>query len=233
MPEQIAAQLEQLVDSGVQFLAFDEYCRSSAVHAVVRAPQVLLTLDHPSAVALEALWPVLSRLRIPPVLFVTTGAVGRRRRLLLPFGPAPDESLTWAELTDLRRGGASIQCHGHTGARLTQLPPEIAFGDLMRSRREVELRVGANPVALSYPGGAVDEVVAELAAKAGFELGFTRSRNVRKTAAATGSGARALVLPRHRMQGGGRTGLAARLGGMDGAALRAGAAAVGSPEAEA
>lgn len=212
-PEQVAAQLEQLVDLGFQFVSLDAYRQRPAGSGLSSAPRVLLTFDHPTAPAFELLWPTLSRLGIAPVLFVTTGAVGRRRRPFLPFGPTPDESLTWAELVDLRRGGASIQCHGHTGARLPQLPPEIAFGDLMRSRREVELRLGTVPIALSYPSGAADAVVADLASKAGFQLGFTRTRRVRLEPGVAAPGLQSLCVPRFQVQGKARQRLAERLAG--------------------
>jgi len=72
----------------------------------------------------------------------------------------------------LRTKGIRTQSAGHRHLDLRSVPPEVAFGDLIRSRRELERRLSEEAIALCYPHRSVDEEVADLAHRAGFELAF-------------------------------------------------------------
>ena len=78
----------------------------------------------------------------------------------------------WSSVRDLVRRGGDVASGGHHGVSLRALEPEVIYGELLRSRCEIERRVGRPPRALRYPFGAVSPEIAHVAERAGFEFGL-------------------------------------------------------------
>jgi peptidoglycan/xylan/chitin deacetylase (PgdA/CDA1 family) len=194
---QLERQLDALLRAGVRMLNFEEFVERLLAAAAPSRPEALVSFDHPGGDFLELAWPLLQARAIQPLIFVSTGQVGRTQRRGPNTGFRQVQSIAWAELEGLVARGATVQCQGHCGADLTRLPAEIAFGDLMRSRREIEKRLGVEPIALGYPAGAANAEVAELAVKAGFQMGFLRGARWRTAERLPGLAA--LLLPRRPM----------------------------------
>ncbi len=162
--------LDGLLEERVRFLDLEDYCR--AVDGEIDGSGLLLAFETAEADFLTTALPVLSERGLPAVLFVATASVGHV--LVQGFGPFRRESsfLSWSQLRKLQAAGIRTQSAGHRQIDLRSVPPEVAFGDLIRSRRELEHRLSEEAIALSYPHRSVDEEVADLARRAGFCLAF-------------------------------------------------------------
>ena len=170
--------LDRLLADGYRFATFDRYWEAAQNGGGTSDERTLiLSFDGATVEFAELVLPVLERRAIPSVLFCTTGKVGRRERTagLIRIRREQDH-LGWGELKHLIARGVSVQSRGHTLADLRRFPPEIAFGDLLRSRRELEHRLDHEAMAVAYPLAAVDDSIEELAARAGFGLGFVSGK---------------------------------------------------------
>jgi peptidoglycan/xylan/chitin deacetylase (PgdA/CDA1 family) len=170
--DRLAALLDQLLAAGYRFLDVDDWLAADA--GVDRG--LLLSFDDGSVDFVDRVVPVLRPRRIPGALFVATSRVGRRMGRRLGLLRAVRPQLSWEDLRGLAGEGIRAQSAAHHPVDLTGLPPEMAFGDLMRSRRELERRLGDPAPLLAYPHMAVDPVVADLAARVGFQVAFGRGR---------------------------------------------------------
>jgi peptidoglycan/xylan/chitin deacetylase (PgdA/CDA1 family) len=168
--ERLARHLGALRDGGCRFVGLSRYLEDPPA-ATSEAGEVVVGFGDEGFEFLESAWPLLKQWDVPVVLFVRTAQVGRIRRPLLP-GSSATPCLGWSELRQLVREGVSVQSAGHHGLDASRVPAEMVFGDLIRSRRELENRLGQPPVALQYPYDQADATARELAAQAGFQLGF-------------------------------------------------------------
>lgn len=164
----LARHLTAMRDAGCVFVDLSRFLETGAADS---GPEVVVAFGDEGPEFLELAWPILQQLDVAPVLFVRTAQVGRVRRSLLPGGVvAPN--LSWTELRRLASQGVSVQSGGHHGLDAARVPAEMVFGDLIRSRRELENRLGEEAIALQYPFDHGSDVARGLAAQAGFQLGF-------------------------------------------------------------
>lgn len=170
-----ASQLERTLDDLLaakrRFLDLDEF--RAAAEGLREAPDgLLLSFDHDGVDFLDLTLPILRERNIPSVLFLAIGMVGRVTNR--GFGPLRQQTrhLSWSQLRSAMQAGVRVQSAGFESVGLQRVTPEVEFGDLIRSRRELERRLQEEAVALRYPEGTVDERMADLARRAGFSLAF-------------------------------------------------------------
>ncbi len=133
------------------------------------SPRAVLVFEHWEEAFLREAWPVLQDLDGSFAIVLRTATLGQAQRQF--FGErrfAP----TWSELSALTKVGVDVVSGGHEGYDLTAVPPEVVFGELLRSRCEIERRLHFVPRALRYPFGRVNDEVARVAADAGFHFGL-------------------------------------------------------------
>lgn len=137
-------------------------------------PEIVLTFDDGYAGLARHAFPVLADHGFRPLVFVISDYVGRENSWDVQYGWRRFAHLDWDELAVWRqRAGLEVHSHGATHARLTWLGDAQALDELERSRETIAARLGAPPIAVSYPFGSVDARVMGLSARAGFRLGFT------------------------------------------------------------
>jgi peptidoglycan/xylan/chitin deacetylase (PgdA/CDA1 family) len=124
---------------------------------------VLITFDDGYRDVLWNAAPLLRHLGMPATAYVITGRVSG----------ADPSFLTWAELRLLERDGFTIGSHTVHHLELTQLPRQLAFDELVASRRALEQRLGREVPWLAYPAGREDAAVVALARRAGYVLAVT------------------------------------------------------------
>lgn len=80
--------------------------------------------------------------------------------------------MTWRQAREMAAAGHRLQSHGWSHRLLTTCKPKQLDEELMRSKRELEDRLGIAVDSLSMPGGRWDMRVLEQAARAGYQFVF-------------------------------------------------------------
>ncbi len=162
---------------------------------------VLVTIDDGCPSVVSRALPILSRLRIPAVLFVPAG------ELTDSAAPAaadecPDARISWPELAAVAHDGIDIGSHSWTHASLTRMSLADAREQLVRSRNELERRLSRRVTAFAYPFGTradYDDAIAAELPRAGYRMAFTSRHG------AIAAGADPFTLPRIKVEGGERS----------------------------
>jgi len=170
------------IESDVRFLysmapeRFEEHARYLALHYAGRlaplgacapaggALSIALTFDDGYRDNLSIAAPLLVGLGIPFTVFVCTGEVARRK----PGFLAPEEVRELAHMPGARIGSHTV---GHP--RLTECDGTRLREELVGSKAYLEDLLGAEVDSLSYPHGAVDRKVRDMAESAGYRIGVS------------------------------------------------------------
>jgi len=137
---------------------------------------VLVTIDDGFKSTVEFAFPILRKLDVPAVAFVSAGLVGMKRGDPGIDAAAPEDYLDWKDLETLNAHNVSIQSHGCTHRSLGFLPPAQIIDELSRSKEMLEQRLGSPVTAFAYPFGTVTDysaAIAKQAADLGYRLAFT------------------------------------------------------------
>lgn len=153
------------------------------------AVKIVLSFDDGTHDFLTAAMPVLSRLRLPAVIYVNPSRVG-----------SPG-FLGWNDLQALSRAGVHIGSHSLDHISLGQLESREVRRQLVESRRALEDRLGHEVTSLAYPFGTQrdfsDRVKAEVSG-AGYYSACTSINGV------NGAGSDLLALRRTKIEQGDR-----------------------------
>lgn len=132
--------------------------------APARADPVVVTFDDGTADIVDVALPVLARHRVPALLYLATDFVERHR----PF-PLGGEPVSWAALADaVSSGWITIGSHTDTHLVLDHADAATAVGELDRSIKLIEDRLGVTPVHFAYPKAVAPSAAAEAAVRARF-----------------------------------------------------------------
>jgi peptidoglycan/xylan/chitin deacetylase (PgdA/CDA1 family) len=124
-------------------------------------------------------FPLMLKYGWTATFFVPTGEISESpdHRVIWGHGPVP-AGMTWDELHELQRAGMSFGSHGVRHLNLETLHGKSLFGELSKSRKTLENRLGVPVRTLSYPGGRENEEDLKAASEAGYVLGFRSSGGV-------------------------------------------------------
>lgn len=90
-----------------------------------------------------------------------------------PAIPPELRPLNWEQLAAMQRGGFIVGSHTRTHALLTRENDETVRDELVRSRSEIEQRLGGPVRHFAYPDGRFDPRVARAVEAAGYEFAYT------------------------------------------------------------
>jgi peptidoglycan/xylan/chitin deacetylase (PgdA/CDA1 family) len=164
-PRDFAAQMSWVRRHGFHPLTQRQLFAGLEEGARLPCRPLLVTFDDGYSDVLHNAAPVLRRLGMPATMYVITD-----RPPLVNSG-----FLSWGGVKELEREGFDIGSHTVTHRPLTGLSNQDAVEELVRSRRELERRLGHPVQWLAYPHGSVDARIVELVQGAGYVLGVTSS----------------------------------------------------------
>jgi len=101
---------------------------------------------------------------IEELVHTLSGAVGLRR----PLFHGRKFFLDWDQVRAMASAGFEIGSHGCSHRILTRLPTDTANEELVRSRAEIERRVGGKVEHFAFPNEAANEALVTAAATAGY-----------------------------------------------------------------
>jgi peptidoglycan/xylan/chitin deacetylase (PgdA/CDA1 family) len=176
-PRVFQRQVETLARLGYRSLGGAELERAlvrsgDRAGAEVQGRRVVFTFDDGYDALARHAFPVLAHHGFRALVFVVTDYVGRDNTWDVQYGWRRFRHLGWDELARWQERGIEVHSHTATHPRLTWLSDDQVAQELARSREAIARRVGEAPLAVSYPFGSVDRRVRDLAAAAGYGLGF-------------------------------------------------------------
>ncbi len=164
-PQDFAAQLDAIVDSGRTPVTISAVADHLAGRASLPSRPVVLTFDDGFADLPGPTAEALADRGLPATAYLTTGAVTPGGRSLLP--PAP--MMTLDRAAELERSGMEIGSHTVTHAQLDTLSGKALAHELRTSKAVLEDALGHPVRHLAYPHGYNSPRVRAESARAGYE----------------------------------------------------------------
>jgi peptidoglycan/xylan/chitin deacetylase (PgdA/CDA1 family) len=124
-----------------------------------REPKITFDDGHISQFANAV--PILNRFAEQATFFITASWTGKRSGYM-----------NWNQLRELRACGYDVQSHGWSHTLLTECSPPKLKHELVRSKNELEYRLGSRVDAISMPGGRWSPQVLNACAAVGYTRVF-------------------------------------------------------------
>lgn len=136
---------------------------------------VAITFDDAFLSVAKNATPILKKYRLPAGIFVVAGNLGKRPRWKIRHS-CPDKYeivMNKEQIAELHRAGFEIGSHTFSHRLLMQLEVSELEAELVNSKCVLETITGQQILTISYPHGAYDQRICEVAERAGYEMGFT------------------------------------------------------------
>jgi peptidoglycan/xylan/chitin deacetylase (PgdA/CDA1 family) len=144
--------LNLLKESGWAVMSLPEFLRGLDDADTFPERAALLTFDDAYRSMREVAIPLLRRFKYPSVLFVSTDYIGGYNTF--DDGIEPREPICdWNDLQELARAGVSIQSHGASHRKLSELTLIEIEQELLRSKASLEENVGSSVETMAFPYG--------------------------------------------------------------------------------
>ena len=172
-PKLFAAQLDALRSAGWSFIDLDRLRAGLRGESELPKRAILLTFDDGYENVLTEGVPLLTARGITAVVFALTDKIDGSNDWDPPGRHGPLPLLDEEGLRSLGEAGVSVQSHGASHRRLTELDSAEREAELRGSRERLGSIGLAAPVAFAYPYGVWSPEVAAAVKDAGYELAFT------------------------------------------------------------
>ena len=169
-PAAFAAQMSYLARNGYYVLPMARIEEFLAGRAPLPKKSIIITIDDGYRSTFDIAYPILKQHGFPATVFLYSDFVGA------------GDALTWAQMKEMTASGlVDVQPHSKTHANLTlRLSDESDARYRERVRREVDTpialikdRLSLPSATFAYPYGDVNEIVVDLLARQGAQMGVT------------------------------------------------------------
>ena len=166
--DDFAAEMQFLKDAGWTTIDLDEYADALDGQGPFPKKAIVVTIDDGFRSVYLHAFPVLKRLGMKAVFFVTPDKSAHNFTKNAPLDvPATDE-----ELREMSAAGIAIESHGMTHRYLTDLDDHTIRWELEESRRVLSERFGRQVRYLAIPSGAYSRRVRSHVATSGYRVVF-------------------------------------------------------------
>ena len=166
--------MEQLRRRGYRSMTLTDFMRGAVDDA---SRVVVITFDDGYADNYTVAFPILKSLGLVATVFLVSDYVGIDRRfwwdvphLTLDNG-ARYRTLDWDQVEEMAASGFEFGSHTCTHPFLTSLSSDDCLEELVRSRGDLQAKLGNEVASLCYPSGDVNPEVMRLAEQAGYRWG--------------------------------------------------------------
>lgn len=167
------AQMQALKDNGISVISMDDFLAWRRGEKNIPEKSTVITLDDGWISAYDVAWPILKKFGYPFTMFIYTDYV--------KGGPkSGGQSMTWEQIEEMRDAGVDIASHtvshsnlrGRSGKNDEQYRQWLET-EIKGSKDILEQKLGIKVTTLAYPYGNQNELVRDVAMKAGYEAAFT------------------------------------------------------------
>jgi peptidoglycan/xylan/chitin deacetylase (PgdA/CDA1 family) len=167
------AQMQALKDNGIAVISMEDFLAWRRGEKNIPAKSTVITLDDGWLSGYLAAWPILKKFGYPFTMYIYTDYVKGGPR-------SGGQSMSWEQIAEMRDAGVDIACHtaSHTALNVRKGKSDEQYRqwvetELNDSKKILEQNLGIKVLTLAYPYGIQNEVVRDVAKKAGYEAAFT------------------------------------------------------------
>lgn len=166
-PKEFHCQMEYL-RRNYDVLSLDQLLDFVEGKKSLRRKSVALTFDDGYYDNYSNVYPYLKKYNLPAAIFLCTGRVGQQ----MDLDGIPLKMLAWKDVLEMNQNNVTIGVHTVRHRDLTKLTIEEARGELVKSKQEIENRIGRDVEYFAYPSGRWNNQVVALVRSLGFRGGF-------------------------------------------------------------
>jgi peptidoglycan/xylan/chitin deacetylase (PgdA/CDA1 family)/GT2 family glycosyltransferase len=194
-PAAFERHVAALARRGYRTISPAEYARVRRGEASLPRRAVMVTFDDGYADVVRYALPVLAKHGFGAVVFVVTGELAGTNSWDEVRGSATHRLLGCDDILAWRRFGTEFGGHSRTHASLPEVDDARLAAEVGGCRADLRTLTGADPVALAYPYGDLDDRVVA-AAEREFELAFTTDEGLNGIGTDARRLRRTMVMPR-------------------------------------
>lgn len=147
------------------------------LHISGRKERFLVTIDDGYGNNYTHIFPVVRRLGINTILFVTTDYIDGKLALDRFFsGGRPVRPLTWGEIKEMAASGIELGSHSLSHRNMANLDESSARREAAASKERIRAMTGYDVSSFSYPfgnSGSFNEMTEQAVKSAGYEKAYT------------------------------------------------------------
>ncbi len=162
-------QLQAIKDAGLPVISVEDFLAWRRGEKQLAPESVLITIDDGFNCGYKLAWPILKEFDYPFIMYVYTNYIS-----------AGGRSVTWEMLQEMQKAGVAVHSHSvsHPNLASRRGRSEDDYrawleNELIESKRIIEEKMGQTSTTFSYPYGAHNSLVREIAVEAGYEAMFT------------------------------------------------------------
>jgi len=157
-----------------QFEKFLKFLCSHGIDTILPGQKengIIITFDDGEKNVYDYAFPILRRYNIKAVVFLVVHYIGKENIWDITLTGKRIKHLSWDEIIEMKRWGIEFGSHTMTHRNLTKLSRSRVEFELCESKRILEQKIGECN-SISYPFNRVNQLVLQVAGKAGYKYGF-------------------------------------------------------------
>jgi peptidoglycan/xylan/chitin deacetylase (PgdA/CDA1 family) len=170
--EQFGWQMAMLHEMGYEGVPVERFLEEGQTAGSMKRC-VGLTFDDGYRSVYERALPIMERYGHRATVFAVSGLVGRSAGWEGMEQDEVEPLLSWEHLRSFVDRGFCVGSHTHTHADLTALAPSEVAIEVQRSKGELECNLQVPVVAIAYPYGRTNELIARTVCEAEYAAGFS------------------------------------------------------------
>jgi len=168
-PKQFERQLQMLLSAGFKPISINAIEDYYFHQTPLPDKAFLITLDDGFEDNYSNAFPILQRYKIPAVIYLATGLVGKTNQWMSTPTFSERKMLSWAQIKDMARQGIVFGSHTVSHPKLIELDDSSVSNELVQSKRLIEDQLGIECSHFAYPYGLLTKKTRELVQQAGFK----------------------------------------------------------------
>lgn len=172
-PDMFRSQLRLLRAHGYYSVTSGDFLKARASRQPLPGRPVLITFDDGYQDFADVAWPILEEEGFQAEVFIVTDRVGASASWDDHEGAAPPQLMNWSTIQALHNRGVQFGSHLASHTPATNLSSHALLCELIRSRADLEEKLGVPVRAVASPHGATDERYHHLLASQGYALEFS------------------------------------------------------------